>query len=152
MHHRSAAVLGLLAAVFTTSCFDSTPKSDFPTGDPMVTYHNNDRDVAPETAKRILDLVLGAAPQLKTLRATQAASAGDQVTLNLAVLSSPDPQGMHELYREYYFVYVNTNGPNGLITTATFVVKADLSEVKVFDDGGDDVVPVAEWLKSKRIK
>ncbi|MCE9637794.1 MAG: hypothetical protein K8T90_19000 [Planctomycetes bacterium] len=152
MKRRIAVVSGLLACLFVTSCFESAPKTDFPTGDPMITYHNNDRDVTPETAKKLLDLVLGAAPQLKSLRVTQAASAGDRVTLNLAVQSSPDPKGMHELYREYYFVYVNTNGPQGLITTATFVVKADFSEVKVFDDGGDDVVPVADWLTSKGIK
>lgn len=152
MRNVPALVAVLAGLAIVAACGDDLPKSEFPTGDPLVAFHTMDKSVPAETAKRVLDRVLTAVPQLKELRAADAAQAGGQVVLNISLQSGPDPEGMHALERECHFVYVNTNGPNGLIHTATFVVKADLSEVQVFDDTGDAVEPVDVWLKARGLK
>jgi hypothetical protein len=133
------------ACVLCVACSSSAPKGDFESGVPDVYFYQIDKSVAPETAQKILRQVLDAVPQLRTLRAQQEQSTRGKVRLNLSLESGPDPKAMQEVERSYYYVYVNTKGEK-LISTYTFVVKQDFSEVKVFDKSGDVVISIPQWL------
>jgi hypothetical protein len=133
------------ACLLLAACNGSAPKGDFESGVPDVYFYQIDKAVPPETAQKVLLQVLNTVPQLKTIRAKQEQAARDKVRLNLSLQSGPDPKAFQELERSYYYVYVNTRGEK-LISTYTFVVKKDFSDVKVFDKSGDVVISVAQWL------
>jgi hypothetical protein len=143
---------GLVAALLVTSCGDVAPKSDFPTGDPMIAFHHQDKSVTPETAKKVLDQVLAAAPQLKTLRERDEKASGCKVWLNVVLQSGPEPEAANAIERTNHFVYVNTSGEKGLVTTDTFVVSEDLETVQVFDASGDEAESVAAWAARRGLK
>jgi hypothetical protein len=127
------------------ACSGSAPKGDFESGVPDVSFHQIDKAVTPETALKVLRQVLNTVPQLQAIRAKQEQSARDKVRLNLSLQSGPDPKAFSEPERSYYYVYVNTMGEK-LISTYTFIVKQDFSEVKVFDKSGDVAISVPQWL------
>ena len=139
-----AALLAVLAAGCTPE-----PKGDFASGEPDVFLFQIDKAATPANAEKAVRKVLSAVPQLKDLRAAQEKSAGGKVKLNLSLQSAPDPEAKAALERENYFVYVNLQGPSGLLKTFTFVVSKDFGDVKAFAADGDTVISLQDWLKAQ---
>ena len=145
---RNRLQLALCLALAAAAC-NEAPKGDFASGEPDVTLFQIDKAATPANAEKALRKVLAAAPQLRDLRAAQEKAVGGKVRLNLSLQSAPDPAAKEALERSSYFVYVNLQGPSGLLKTFTFVVDKDFNEVKAFAADGDTVVSLQEWAKAQ---
>lgn len=140
--------IALCLAALAAACTDA-PKGDFASGEPDVTLFQIDKAAAPADAEKALRKVLATVPQLRDLRAAQEKAAGGKVRLNLSLQSAPDPSAKLALERESYFVYVNLQGPSGLLKTFTFVVDKGFAHVRAFAADGDTVVTIQEWVEAQ---
>lgn len=107
-----------------------------------------DITVDAEKAKALGQQLFDAVPALSDLRDKLEADTGKKIKLTISVQSSPNPEGINELEKNYYFMYVAYSDSNGLVKTYTFLIDQSSQEILVFAENGDDTISTEEWVTS----
>jgi hypothetical protein len=116
---------------------------------PDIVINDKTLDVTVDatTAKALGQQLLDAVPQLSALRDRIQNETGKKIKLTISVQSSPDPNGMNDLEKNNYYMYVAYSNSQDLVKTYTFLINKDGS-INVFAENGDDVITVDDWLKN----
>ena len=142
----------LLAIIFIPGC--GMISGLFSDKKPSIVINEKSLDITVDAAKAksLGEHLLASVPQLSTLRDKLERETGKKIQLAINVQSSPDPQGINDLEKNYYFIYVPYSSSDGLIKTYTFLINKDDNKILVFAENGDDTISVEEWVKNVGVK
>lgn len=139
---RKLAFMFLVVLIFTmlAGCKD----------EPNIVINEKTLDitVSPEKAKEMGQQLFDAVPALSDLRDKLEADTGKKIKLTISVQSSPNPEGINELEKNNYFMYVAYSDSDGLVKTYTFLIDQYSKEILVFAENGDDRISTEEWVAS----
>ena len=88
----------------------------------VISERTLDITVDAEKAKALGQQLFDAVPALSDLRDKLEAETGKKIKLSISVQSSPDPEGINELVKNNYFMYVAYSDSKGLVKTYTFLI------------------------------
>lgn len=114
----------------------------------VISERTLDITVTAEKAKEFGQLLFDAVPALSDLRDKLEADTGKKIKLTISVQSSPNPEGINELEKNNYFMYVAYSDSEGLVKTYTFLIDQYSKDILVFAENGDDRISTEEWAAS----